>query len=213
MATVDLFKKIVEQTPASSDREHLHILIDNNPSIPDRTESILSGGPRPVNEILKSATMLEKMGADFVVMPCNTAHYYYDQIQAGIQIPLLNMIQITAEACKESGLKTVGLLSTTGTVKTNLYQNAFHQVGLTCLSPTEADQETVMRYIYAYKAGEPIPEIRPLRVIVEQLQLYGAECIVLGCTELPLILTQKDSALPLLDPTLQLANAAVQLAM
>ena len=211
-ATADLFEKVIAQTKAKSDNGHLHVLIDNDPSIPDRTAAILEGGENPLPALKRSAKLLEVSGADLLLIPCNTAHYFLDAVQASVSIPIMNMLAITAQACREQGYRTVGLLSTTGTAKSGVYEAAFQKEAVACVTPGDAEMDIVMQYIYQYKAGAPIAERAALAAIVETLQARGAEAIVLGCTELPMIFNGVDSPLPLIDPTLLLAKAAVRAA-
>ncbi len=210
MATVDLYAKIVAATKADGDGGHLHILIDNDPSIPDRTAAILDGGVSPVDAMRQSAVLLESSGADLLVMPCNTAHYYYDGVQEAVHIPLLNMVRLAAEECKKRGYNTVGLLSTTGTAKAGVYRDTLNRIGLGCLCPTDAELDIVMKYIYGYKAGKPAGDLAPLRAIIRGLKQRGAQAIIMGCTELPLILAGTDFGLPYIDPALLLATEAVR---
>ena len=112
LATSDLFRKIVEITDAASDQEHVRVCIDNNTEIPDRTAAILKGGEDPVPEMVKSAVRLQGMGADVLIMPCNTAHYFYDRLTPFVDTPFLNMIEETAKEIKRRGIKKAGLLAT-----------------------------------------------------------------------------------------------------
>ena len=125
LATIDLFNKIALETNAKSDDEHLHILIDNNAQIPDRSNFILKNGENPTNELIKSAKNLEQIGADFLAIPCNTAHYFYDFINDNVDIEVINMIEETAKIIKESKVSKVVLLATTGTIKAKVYDNIF----------------------------------------------------------------------------------------
>ena len=211
-ATADLFEKIIAQTKAKSDNGHLHILIDNDPSIPDRTAAILEGGENPLPALKRSAKLLEGSGAEMLLIPCNTAHYFYEAVQASVSIPILNMLTITAKACRAQGYRKIGLLSTTGTAKSGVYETVFQKETVDCITPVDAEMDTVMRYIYQYKAGTPMTDRAALAAIVETLHARGAEAIVLGCTELPMIFEGVNSQLPLIDPTLLLAKAAVQAA-
>lgn len=211
-ATADLFEKVIAETKAESDNGHLHVLIDNDPSIPDRTAAILEGGADPLPALKRSAKLLEGSGADLLLIPCNTAHYFFNAVQESVTIPILNMLAITARACRAQGYRKIGLLSTTGTAKSGVYEAAFQKESVACITPDEAQMNVVMRYIYQYKAGTPIADRAALTVIVESLRSRGAEAIVLGCTELPMITDGIESPLPLLDPTLLLAKAAVEAA-
>lgn len=211
LATADLFEKIVGHTKAVCDQEHLHVVIDSNTNIPDRTAALLHGGADPLPELVKSAGRLEKMGADVLIMPCNTAHNYYDGIAAAVSVPVLHMVRLTAQALVERGVKKAGLLATDGTVRTGIYQKSFAGSGVELLTPDEAGQRAVMEMIYqGVKAGDMAFDARPARQAMERLLAAGAEVLILGCTELPLAITQYGIRLPATDPTLELALAAIR---
>lgn len=211
MATVDLFRKIVTMTAAESDSEHIHILIDNDTAIPDRTEAILHGGTSPVPYITAAAKRLEAMGADILVMPCNTGHYFHEEISAACTVPLLSMPDETAAAISGRGFSCVGLLATDGSVKSDFLDRAFDKYDIKLLRPDAEAQEKVMRLIYdEVKAGStPRPEclFRALDTMAEA----GAQAFVLGCTELP-IAFEGVTGYRFIDPTSILAAAAVKAA-
>ena len=125
LATADLFQKITLLTEAETDRDHIRVYIDSNANIPDRTAAILSNGPDPVPEMASALRNLEACGADCVIMPCNTAHYFLPRLQAMTEIPFLSILTAAAETCKAQfpGM-TVGILATKGTLSAQLYQNA-----------------------------------------------------------------------------------------
>ena len=120
-ATVYFFKQIVDSTPAKKDREHLHVLIDNNVKIPSRTRAILYNEISPVRLMIKSINKLALWGADFVVVPCNSAHFFYEQVIKAIKIPWLNMIKIVSQALKKSQKKQPLILGGYITIKKKLY--------------------------------------------------------------------------------------------
>ena len=213
LATADLFEKIVGHTKAACDQEHLHVVIDSNTNIPDRTAALLHGGADPLPELVKSAGRLEKMGADVLIMPCNTAHNYYDGIAAAVSVPVLHMVRLTAQALVERGVKKAGLLATDGTVRTGIYQKSFAGSGVELLTPDEAGQRAVMEMIYqGVKAGDLAFDAQPARQAMERLLAAGAEVLILGCTELPLAVKLYGIALPAVDPTLELALEAIRFA-
>lgn len=213
LATTDLFEKIVGHTKAACDQEHLHVVIDSNTNIPDRTAALLHGGADPLPELVKSAGRLEKMGADVLIMPCNTAHNYYDGIAAAVSVPVLHMVRLTAQALVERGVKKAGLLATDGTVRTGIYQKSFAGSGVELLTPDEAGQRAVMEMIYqGVKAGDMAFDAQPARQAMERLLAAGAEVLILGCTELPLAVKLYGIALPAVDPTLELALEAIRFA-
>ncbi len=217
-ATADLFRKIIRATPAKTDQEHLRVIIDSNPQIPDRTAAILAGGADPVPALQMTARNLERAGAGLIVVPCNTAHYFYPQIAAAVQIPVLHMIRETVAAILRLPVtvQTVGLLATTGTIRTALYHRELAAGGLSVLTPAEADQTLVMEAIYGpdgIKAGGMALPGETLRQAAATLIGAGAEAIICGCTEIPLVLQDGDLAVPVLDPTWVLAAAAVRAAL
>lgn len=218
-ATCDLFQKLINATPARTDQEHLHIIIDNNPAIPDRSAYILGSGPDPTPALVESARRLARAGCDFLVIPCNTAHYFVRKVEEGAGIPVLNMIEVTAEAARKRlkpGEK-VGLLATTGTVQSGLYHDALARQGLSLITPAEADQKVLMELIYGpqgIKAGYTGKDLRAqMWVLAERLVTRGAHLIIAGCTEIPLVLEDGDISVPVLDTTDLLAQAAVTRAL
>lgn len=210
LATADLFKKIVMNTKAENDREHIRIFIDNNTNIPDRTDAILRGGVSPVRELTNSAVNLEKMGADFLIMPCNTAHYFYDYIRDAVSIPILNMINITCNKIKHRGIGKVALLATDGTIKSRIYSDVFEKSGVKIIYPKENEQPYIMDMIYnGVKAGRYDYDVSNAKKIMEDLLLRGAEILIFGCTEIPVAVEMYKLDYPGIDPTLELAKEAI----
>ena len=213
MATVDLFRKIVMMTDASSDSEHLRIMIDNRPEIPDRTAAILAGKDTPVSYILDSASRLAAMGADFLIIPCNTSHCFFPAILEGSPIPVLNMIEETALRLQADGVKSVGLLATDGVLQVGVYDQVLAEHGIRTLRPSPARQKEVMHIIYGeIKAGVSAhPEA--LEPLLGDMMLEGAEAFILGCTELPLAFDGYTVGRErFYDPTAILAAAAIKYA-
>lgn len=136
MATADLFQKITALTDAAGDNGHIRVYIDSNASIPDRTAAILAGGEDPVPAMADALRHLELCGADCVVMPCNTAHYFLPRLEPLTKLPFLSMIEAAAEVCRTRFPgKTVGILATTGTLSAGLYQEALSAAGVPFLVP------------------------------------------------------------------------------
>ncbi|TFB08320.1 amino acid racemase [Candidatus Atribacteria bacterium MT.SAG.1] len=212
-STIDLFYKIIKSTPAGKDQDHLRIIIDNNPKIPDRTAAILGEGKDPLPALQETARNLEKAGADFIIIPCNTAHYFLPSIQKSVKIPVLNMIKETAKETQKRipQIQKVGLLASMGTYKTKIYHQQFKECNIEVISPEEKREEEVMEAIYAVKAGDLSKEVKKsILKIAQKLIDKGAEVIIAGCTEIPLILKEEDIIVPLIDPTQVLAKIAVQ---
>ncbi len=213
LATADLFKCIVLMTKAASDNEHIPILVDNNTRIPDRTKAILYGGADPRPELIKSAKRLEAMGAELIVMPCNTAHYFYDDIVQTVKIPFLNMIEETVAEAKRMGLTAVGILSTSGTSKSRVYDNAFEAQGIEVIKPSDAEQEYVTSIIYdGVKASNYNIDITEFKALLKRLFESGAQALVLGCTELPIAFDVFRLSGSTLNPSKILAACAIKAA-
>jgi len=208
LATADLFTKIIESTAAKTDQEHLHVLIDNNTDIPDRTACILEGSDAPLIPMAESAKRLEAQGADLLVIPCNTAHYFHPGVAAAVGIPVLNMPEISARYCAEQGFSCVALLSTAGTVRARIYEPYFETLGIRLLHPSKVGMDNLMYLIYdEVKAGR-IPHPERMYPEIVALEEQGAQAFLLACTELPLVF-QSGGRVPFVDPTLLLARAAV----
>ena len=213
LATADLFEKIILHTKAQRDQDHLRVLIDSNTSIPDRTEALLHGGQDPTPQLTASAALLENMGAQVLIMPCNTAHNFYDPIAAAVHIPVLHMIRLTAQALQKRGITTAGLLATDGTIQTGIYQRTFSGTGIRLLAPKLEGQQAIMRMIYqGVKAGDLHYDPVAAQQAMEELLLRGAQTLILGCTELPLAAQLYHLDYPFTDPTLELALAAIRFA-
>ena len=210
LATCDLFKKVVENTRAGCDNDHIHIIIDNNSAIPDRTAAILKGGADPLPKMRESLQRLAEAGADVVIMGCNTAHYFYDALGEGCTVERLNMLYETMAYLKAQGIKKAGLLASSGTVESGIYARAAEKYGIELLTPAGEAQEAVMGVIYdGVKAGVAAYDTADFKAVVADLTAKGAETMILGCTELPLAMEMYALDFPAADPTLILARAAI----
>jgi len=214
-ATIDLFAKIVKATAAKNDEDHLRIIIDNNPKMPSRLDAILEGGPSPVPAMVATAKNIERAGADFIIIAANTAHWFHGDVQKAVKVPVLNMIEETVNWTRRClpQVKTIGLLATTGTVKTGMYHKAFKKSGVKVIAPVDQDQGKVMTSIMGFKYGEPaLVTQRKMVQVAELLLAAGAEGLVMGCTEIPIILEGYVSPVPLIDPNQIVAEVVVKLA-
>ncbi len=214
-ATLDLFEKILRLTPAQRDQDHLRVIIDSNAKIPDRSPAILGRGEDPTPALVATAVNLERAGAEVLVIPCNTAHAFFDAVAAAVAVPVLHiMAEVAAAARREwPRLRRVGVLATRATIVARLYHDAFTPLGVEVLVPDTGGQDVVNRAIYGVKAGAMSPDVTTELVrVARTLIATGAEAIVLGCTELPFVLRRDDVSVPLLDSNLILAQAAVRAA-
>lgn len=187
-ATVDMFNKFVRFTSAGSDQEHIPLIISSIPDIPDRTTALMHGGASPLPVMADYMKRLEKAGAECIVIPCNTAHYWFSELKAACGVDILSIVETTMGEVMASGKRRIGLLATNATLYMGLYQQAIAARGLECISPDEESQEQVMASIYALKAGEGERAKQMMLSQANALFARGAEVIVLGCTEVPVIL-------------------------
>lgn len=214
-ATCDFFRKIIDCTDAKSDKEHLHIVIDNNTQIPDRTDFICGFGEDPRVEMIRSALKLEAMGADYIAMPCNTAHYFYDDIKKYTKAKMIHMIRETAVYLKnnDGGCKGYLLLATDGTYRAGIYKEIFNRFNLKLIEPEDSDRQTVMGWIYGVKSSKYDVSANKFVNLVNK---YGSEndiSLILGCTELPLLAEAIGVSRQYIDPVSILAKRCVDIAL
>ena len=213
LATADLYKKIVLLTKASCDNEHIRVYIDSNARIPDRTAAILSGGKDPLPEMTSALRNLEKCGADCILMPCNTAHYFLPQLQKLTDIPFISLIETTAKACAEKFPgKKAAVLATSGTLKTGVYSDVLDKYGISYIIPDEEEQKILMYLIYdVVKASKSVPpEREKWEKLLAGLKKKGADYFILGCTELPIVASFIKTGYAFVDPTTEMAEAAIR---
>ena len=205
-ATAYFFNLIIKSTDAAKDQEHIPILIWNNPKIPPRTEAILYGGPSPLPLLVEGVKILEKGGAGLIVMPCITAHYFARQIARRAKVPFVNLLDESLRFAKKRipGMKKAGLVASSGTVKSRLFHKTFEKNGIEIITPEPNEQQKVMDAIFGnsgikagFTAGRPrTTVVRIARRLIER----GAEAVIAGCTEVPLVLKENDISVPLIEP-------------
>ncbi len=210
-ATNQFMHLVTSLTPAHCDQDHIRMLVDMNPTIPDRTAAILGRGPSPVPKLVESSRLLEKAGATFLVFPCNTAHYFLPQVKPHINVPILNMIQETAAFIESQEINKIALLATDGTVRTGIYQQALAGRRLSCVVPDKEAQEAIMKTIYDIKADGDLNKAKLVfSPVIRWCHSHEVEAIIAGCTELSLILTADTyQCLKVIDPMKVMAQRLV----
>jgi aspartate racemase len=220
-ATLDCFGKIIKNTPAKTDREHIRVVIDSNPGIPDRIAAILSDGESPVPALVAGCRGLEKAGADFIIIPCVTVHFFLPQIQAGSPLPVLSIIDAVADVIQRDfhETKTVGLLGTVATVESGLFQKRLARETIDTLVPDSAQQSKIVAAIKDIKDTRPSRTqseitndlVEAARSLIDR-KPDAADAIIAGCTEIPLALGQEHLPVPYFDSLTILARAAIRFA-
>lgn len=210
LATMFIGEMIVRRTKAATDQEHVHTIIDNDTNIPDRTAYILDNTKEnPVPILIEDAKKLASVGADIIAIPCNTAHTFYEQLAEGSPVPVLHMIRETAKRAHDLGAKRVGILATTGTLTSRMYQNALQEFGITPVVPDAGMKEKVMAIIYDYvKAGKDVTK-EDWQPIEDAMIALGCDRIILGCTELSIVNRDLKLSEKYIDSLIVLAECAV----
>ncbi|WP_116474369.1 cysteate racemase [Zobellella maritima] len=212
-ATVDLMRRVIAATPAKDDADHIHMLVDNNPKVPSRIKALIEGtGESPGPFMADMARGLERAGVDFLVIPCNTAHMYYPDVVAAVDIPVVNILDVTVQQVKrcQPGIRKVGMLASTAVENIRLYHDKFDDEGIETLFPSPDHQANVMSLIKRVKAKTHDAEILArYNEAAEDMKAMGAECIILACTELSVISDKLTIDLPIYDASQLLAEEIV----
>lgn len=188
MATVYFYDMIVRLTDAQTDQEHIDMVIANRATTPDRTDYIIGKSQKnPVHSLIKDAKKLETYGTDFLVITCNTAHYFYNEIQESVSIPVLNIIEETIKHAKNIGHKKLGILATTGNIQTNLYQDMCKKYSIDFLVLDQNRQQDIMDIIYKDIKSGKNANMDKFKMIVDYLKDNKCDGAILGCTELSIL--------------------------
>jgi aspartate racemase len=208
-ATVDLMRRVIAKTPVRDDEDHVHLIVESNPKIPSRIAHLIEGsGPDPTPDLIRIAANLQRAGADALAIPCNTAHAYADSIRCAVNIPLLDMVNLTVEEIAASGQTRIGLLASTAVHNTGLYATAFSAHGIATLLPPR--QEEVMALIKAVKRGDTGPQTQAALGRIALQMADQADVLLVGCSELSVIAA--GITVPFVDSLDVLARAIVNFA-
>lgn len=214
-ATIDFMSKVLALTPAEKDQDHIRLLVDHNPRVPNRQAAIRTGSREAGDALAAMAARLETAGADFLVMPCNSAHAFTAAIREAAAVPFVSIIaeSIGRIAASAPEARRVGVLATDGLLEAGIYQQALAEAGLEALMPLEDELSRLMSLIGRVKAGDKGREVaEAMGALAELLASAGAEVIIAACTEIPLVLPAVNVSVPVISSTDALARATVDLA-
>ena len=211
MATAYFLQLLIQMSDAKTDQEHMEVILHSRPQIPDRTQYILGHSrENPMPPMVEVGRGLVSQGAEVIAIPCITAHYFQEELEEKIGVPILHAIEETAQYLKEAGIMRAGILATDGTMESRLFQKAFEAYGLQWVTPDERGQKQVMHLIYEnVKAGCPVETDR-FEEVSGQLFDRGAQAVLLACTELSLIKRDHPVGPGILDVMEVLARKAVR---
>nr|WP_255532942.1 amino acid racemase [Polynucleobacter sp. CS-Odin-A6] len=219
LATVDFMTKVIESTPASCDQDHIPLIVSCIPQIPDRTQAYKGEGASPLSELIANAKRLVDADAQVIAIACNTAHLWFEQLEKAVPIPIIHIVDSAIEAIYKIGSSrpVVGLLATEATISSGLYVDRGNSIlraqckELAWLLPSPKEiSEWVMPAITSIKEGNLKVGHALLIKAANALKDRGATAIIMGCTEIPLVLRSSDIDVPLVDPTQSLASKVVE---
>ena len=214
-ATVDFMAQVIALTDSGSDQDHVHMVVDQDPGIPNRQQAICEGSTDVTVALGAMAKRLEDAGADFLVMVCNTAHIFLDDVHANTSIPFINIIDESVNeidrVCADA--QKVGVMATNGCLDTGIYQDAITASGREALVPEGVELEQLMNLIKAIKAGDKGADITDsMLASANSLVDRGADVIIAGCTEIPIVFKGENCAVPIVASTYILAERTLEFA-
>jgi len=215
-ATVDFMSRVMAETPADNDQQHVRMLVEHNPRIPSRQLAMRGEGESPAPVIADMAQRLQSYGADFIVMPCNLAHAWQADIEAAISIPFVSIIRESALSAisRSADDSAVGLMMTPGCHSSGLYQQALAAYGRPVVEQTADELAETMALVERIKAGDVSGEVADgLCLLAEQLIVRGARVLIAACTELPMVLDESMFEVAFISSTDVLAKKTVVLAL
>lgn len=215
-ATVDFMSQILQVTPATTDQDHVRLVVENNPRIPSRQAAMRGEGQSPGPAIAAIATRLEAMGAEFLVMPCNLAHAWQSDIEAAINIPFISIVEESVQAAlqRSGDDSAVGLMTTPGCFTAGLYQQALAAAGRAVITQTPEELAEAMSLVEQIKSGNQSQQIASgLRALANKLVDRGAKVLIAACTEFPLVLDESMFDVAFVSSTDVLARKTVAIAL
>lgn len=221
VAAAYFFNRLVELTPAKTDQQYIETFVHNNSSVPDRTDGILYGGESPLPELRRSVSILNEMGADYIVMACMTSHYFIEDLQRESRAIIIDGIKETAHSLRQDygNIKRAGILASTGAIKLGLFQKALADLNMEGIVLNDEEQflyftEPIYHQEWGIKTGCVDGKSKErLFQGVEALSRTGAQVVIAGCSELPLIFRGESLSVPVVDSIDVLLEKAIKLCL
>ena len=211
-ASAEYVVRLIQQTPASCDQEHIPFVLWNNPQIPDRSTSLRNQDDRPLPFLLEGIQILKAARCDLIVIPCNTAHFWYDDM-VKLKVPIVHIVDSVADALRDvDAVGTIGVMGTQATVELGLYQYKLNKAGWTCIVPSKEEMDNIVQpAIDLIKSGDMSQAYDMFILVIDSLIARGATAVVLGCTEIPLAVNQNTrDAVPLINSIDSLVKSAIK---
>lgn len=189
-ASAEFMVRLVEQTPATCDQEHIPTVLWSDPTVPDRSTSLLNKDDKPLPYLLAGVKGLFSAGCNLIVIPCNTAHFWYSElVRQNPRVTIIHIVDSVADALRDVNVidSTIGLMGTQATVELGLYQYKLNKQGWDCIVPTKEEMDTLVQpAIDLIKANQFEQAHDMFITVIHSLIARGAKAVVLGCTEIPL---------------------------
>lgn len=211
-ATIDIYKKILDSLSVEKERDYPHVIISSNPKMPSRVRAFLFDEESPLSYLISEAQRLEKAGADFLIVACNSAHYYIDGVKPFVDIEILDIVKLTAKHIQETEpyIQKVGVLGTELINRSDLYDKELIKFQIRTIKPHPNEEKILRNAIEAVKHNIITESIKLDFIdLMNELKNRGAEAVVLGCTEFPILLNKTNIDVKIFDPTQILVNAAL----
>lgn len=209
-ASAEYITRLIAQTSASCDQEHIPFVLWNEPRTPDRSTSIKNGDDRPLPFLLQGIQQLKTVGCNLIVIPCNSAHFWYDEL-LNLEVPIIHIVDSVAYSlCDINVTGTIGIMGTQGTIESELYQSRL--TDWDCIVPTQEEMDNIVQpAIDLVKAGDMVKSHTMLMSVVDSLIARGAKAVVLGCTEIPLAVREhSQNGIPLINSIDSLVKVAIK---
>lgn len=214
-ATVDFMAKVIALTDSATDQDHVHMIVDQDPGVPNRQQAIREGTDGVTRALGEMAARLENAGADFLVMVCNTAHVFLDDVRAKTTIPFISIVDESVNEIERlcPGAKKVGVMATDGCLDTGIYQDAITASGREAVLHDADELAELMRLITEIKAGHKGEDVaRAMQASANVLVGKGADVIIAGCTEIPIVFEGENCPVPVIASTNVLAERTLEYA-
>jgi len=210
-ASAEYITRLIAQTQANRDQEHIPFVLWNEPRIPDRSTSMRNGDDRPLPFLLQGIQVLKAVGCNLIVIPCNTAHFWYDEL-IKLKVPIVHIVDSVAYSLCDANVNsgTIGIMGTQATIELGLYQNRL--TDWNCIVPTQEEMDNIVQpAIDLIKSGDMSKAYDMFMIVIDSLIARGAKAVVLGCTEIPLAVNQnRRDGIPLINSIDSLVKAAIK---
>ena len=215
-ATADFLRRLAEVTPAQRDQDHIPLIVYADPTTPDRSDAVEHGGEDPLPKLLAGIRFLDATGVGAIAIPCNSAHLWYEQMQAATSVPIIHIADAVIQGLEASlpGVSAVALLGTEGTLRSRLYQDRLEAAGYATVAPSGREElDQLMAGIRAVKAGDVDGGRGLLSELAMRLLRRGGQAVVVACTDISVAFASDDDveSQPLIDANAELARVSSRL--